>query len=373
MMMAGALEQGSVKIVSIMGIPVRVHFSWLIVFGLIAWSLSTAYFPSAAPDLSEMSYWMGGLLAALLLFISVALHELSHSYMAKRYRLGISSITLFIFGGVSQMKGEPPTPEAERKIALAGPLASFLLSLIFFLIYSVVTGKVERALFSYISQLNLVLGVFNLIPGFPMDGGRVVRAFLWKRSNDFLYATRRASAFGRGIAVFFIVFGLFFLFAGYPGALWLMLIGWFLHTAAQSSYQQASLQENLRGVRVEDVMTRDVTAIPSHTSLDDAVNGYFLKYGYGGFPVMHEREFLGFVTLKDVKDVPKERWSSVSVADVIAVHHRRWEVSGSDDLVKALELMINEDKGRLAVMENGELVGIITRNGIARYVQIMAK
>ncbi len=356
-----------------MGIPVRVHFSWLIVFGLIAWSLSTAYFPRAAPELSELSYWAGGLLAALFLFISVAFHELSHSLIAIRYKLTISSITLFIFGGVSQMKGEPPTPEAERAIALAGPLSSFFLSLLFFLIYYEVRGPVEKALFSYLSQLNLILGIFNLIPGFPMDGGRVVRAFLWKRTNDFYYATRRASVFGRNIALFFIMFGLLSLFAGYPGALWLMLIGWFLHTAAQSSYQQASLQETLRGIRVENVMTRDLVSIPSHVSLEEAVNDYFLRYGYGGFPVMDNGKFLGFVTLKEIKDVPKGQWRNVRAADIVIAHDRRWEVSKSDDVMKALELMINEDKGRLAVTEKGNMVGLITRNGVASYVQIMGK
>ncbi len=372
-MMNNPLAQGSLKIVSVMGIPVRVHFSWLIVFGLITWSLSTAYFPRAAPELSELSYWAGGLLAALLLFISVAFHELSHSLIAKRYKLPISSITLFIFGGVSQMKGEPPTPEAERTIALAGPLSSFFLSLLFFLIYYGVSGPVESALFSYLSQVNLILGVFNLIPGFPMDGGRVVRAFLWKRSNDFYYATRRASVYGRNIALFFIMFGLLSLFAGYPGALWLMLIGWFLHTAAQSSYQQASLQEILRGVRVEDVMIKDLVTIPSQANLEEAVNDYFLKYGYGGFPVMDEGKFLGFVTLKEIKNVPKAQWRNVAVAGVAVARDRRWEISKKDQVMKALETMINEDKGRLAVTEKGDIVGLITRNGIASYVQIMGK
>lgn len=367
------LEHGSWKIASIFGIPIRVHFSWLIIFGLIAWSLSTAYFPKAAPELSEMSYWAGGLIAALLLFLSVALHELSHSIMAKRYRLTISSITLFIFGGVSEMKGEPPTPEAERAIAIAGPLSSFLLSLFFFFAYYLWTEPVARALFSYLAQLNFVLGAFNLIPGFPMDGGRVLRAFLWKKSKDFYYATRKASRYGQNISMFFIFAGLVSLFAGFPGGLWLMLIGWFLQSAAQASYRQASLHETLRGIKVKDIMVRQVVTIPSHMRLDEAVNDYFLRYGYGGFPALDDGEFLGFVTLKEIKDLPREGWHNVKVSEIVVPHEKRWEVSKDDDAMKALEVMINEDKGRLAVIENRKLVGLITRNGIAGYVQLMGR
>ena len=371
--MNGSLEHGSWKIASVMGIPIRVHFSWLIIFGLIAWSLSVAYFPRVAPDLSELSYWAGGLVAALLLFLSVAFHELSHSLVARKYRLVISDITLFIFGGVSQMKGEPPTPKAEREIAFAGPLSSFFLSLLFFLAYYAAEGPVTRALFSYLARLNLVLGAFNLIPGFPMDGGRVLRAYLWNRSGDFYSATRKASRYGQNISLFFIVFGLFSLFAGFPGAIWLMLIGWFLHTAAQSSYRQANLQETLGGIKVKDIMVRDIVTIPSRLSLDAVVNEYFLRYGYGGFPVMNDGEFLGFVTLKEIKNVPKAEWHNVPVSDVVVPHSRKWEVSKDDNAMKALELMINEDKGRLAVTEKEKVIGLITRNGIAGYIQIMGR
>src|SRR4030042_3569773 len=255
------LQSGSLKIVTIMGIPIRVHFSWLIIFGLITWSLSTFYFPMAAPQLPGLSYWFSGIAAAILLFVSVALHELSHSFVAMRYGQSISSITLFIFGGVAQMKGEPAHPKAELHIAIAGPLSSFLLSIIFLIAYNLVTGQVERALFQYLSYLNLIVGVFNLIPGFPMDGGRVVRAYLWKKTNDFFYATRKASTYGQKIAIFFIIFGLFSIFAGSPSGLWLMLIGWFLHTSAQASYQQASLQETLSNVKVKDIMVKNIVTV----------------------------------------------------------------------------------------------------------------
>lgn len=371
--MDSSLEHGSWEIGTVMGIPIRVHFSWLVIFGLITWSLSTFYFPKAAPELPALSHWITGAIAAILLFVSVALHELAHSFIALRYRLPIVSITLYIFGGVSQMKSEPPDPGAEFRIAVAGPLASFVLAFLFFLLYAVAAGELATALFLYLAQLNLILGVFNLIPGFPMDGGRVVRAFIWKKSRDFFYATRKAAAYGRKIALSFVIFGLLSLFAGLSSGLWLMLIGWFLHNAAQASYQQAGLQQTLSGVKVRDIMTREIVTVPSDMTVETAVNEYFLRYGYGGFPVMGKERFLGFLTLREVKDVPREGWRNVTVSEILAPHNRRWEVSGGDDALKALELMISGDQGRLAVMEKDKLIGLITRNGIAKYVQIMER
>lgn len=371
--MSTPLQAGSLKIATIIGIPIRVHFTWLIIFGLITWSLSQFYFPKAAPELPLASYWINGLIAALLLFFSVGFHELAHSFVALRYKLQIVSITLFIFGGVAQMKGEPPNPKGEFRIAVAGPLSSFLLSLIFYILYLLSADIITKALFSYLSQINLILGLFNLIPGFPMDGGRVARAYLWNKTKDFFYATRKASSIGQKIAMFFIVFGFISIFTGFPGGLWLMLIGWFLYSAAQSSYQQASIQETLNKVRVKDIMTREIVTIPSDISIDDAVNNYFLKYGYGGFPVVDDGKFLGFITLKEIKDVPRDRWRDIIVSNVYVPHDKRWEVSEDDDAFKSLELMINEDKGRLVVKKGDSVIGLITRNGIARYVQIMGR
>jgi len=370
--MNSALFQGAWKIGKIMGIPIRVHFSWLIVFGLITWSLSTYYFPKAAPDLPTVSYWIKGALAALLLFASVAFHELAHSFVAQRYKIFIESITLFIFGGVAQMKGEPPHPKAEFMIAIAGPLSSFFLSVLFFFLSGNTTGGI-KALFSYLTQINLIIGVFNLIPGFPMDGGRVLRSIIWEKKKNFYYATQKASSIGQRIALFFIIFGIFSIFAGMRGGLWLMLIGWFLYTAAQASYQQSTLQESLSEIKVRDIMVKDIVTLSSFITVDEAVNNYFLRYGYGGFPIIDDGKFLGIVTLKEVKNIRIENWGREKVADILVPHEKRWEVSPEDDAMKALELMIKEDKGRLVIIENNKLSGLITRNGIARYVQIRGK
>ncbi len=364
--------QGAWKVATVMGIPMRVHFSWFIVFGLITWSLSTHYFPKTAPELPVASYWIKGTLAALLLFASVLFHELSHSYIAKKYHIPITSITLFIFGGVAQMKGEPPNPKAEFRMAIAGPLSSFFLSGLFFLV-SVNTVGGLRALFSYLAQINFFLGAFNLIPGFPMDGGRVLRSVLWSRTKDYFYATQKASKFGQRIALFFLFLGLFLIFTGSSGGLWLMLIGWFLYLAAQSSSQQATLQAVLSGIKVKDVMVRDIVTLGPLITLDEAVDNYFLRCSYGGFPVIDDGKFLGIITLKEIKDVPRENWRKVKVSDVFIPHNKKWEMTQGADVMKALELMIKEDKGRIIVMENDKVIGLITRNGIARYLQIKGK
>lgn len=370
--MNGSSLRGSWKIGAIMGIPIRVHYSWLIIFGLLTWLLSSRYFPQVTPDLPFASYWISGILAALLLFASVAFHELAHSWVAQKYQVKIESITLFIFGGVAQLKGDPPHPRAEFWVAVAGPLSSFLLAAFFFLL-TLRGGGAGQALFTYVARINLMLGIFNLIPGFPMDGGRILRSAIWGKKGDYFYATQKASLVGRGIALFFIFYGLFSIFTGGPGGIWLMFVGWFLYGAAQASYQQATLQEVLSGIKVKDLMVREMETLEPATSLDEAVDRYFLRFGYGGFPVMDRGQFLGILTLKEVKNVRREDWEKTTVSEVFVPHEKRWEISPEADVMKALELMIKEDKGRIIVMEKDHVVGLITRNGIARYVQIKGK
>jgi Zn-dependent protease/CBS domain-containing protein len=366
--------QGAWRIGRIWGIPIRLHYSWFIIFGLITWSLSSYYFPEAAPDLSIPSYWIKGVLASILLFASVAFHELAHSYVALKHRVGIQSITLFIFGGVAQMKGEPPNPKAEFQIALAGPLSSFFLSGIF-LLAALMTSPETGALFSYLARINLILGLFNLIPGFPMDGGRLLRSALWKRRNDYVAATQKASTVGKVVGILFIFSGLFSFFMGFPGGLWFLLIGWFVFSAAQSSYLQASLQDALQGIRVGDVMVKspDIVFLSPSMTVDQAVSDFFLRFGYGGFPVLEGDRLLGITSLKEIKNVPRERWPEVTVREVLVPHQKRWELSPEDEVLEALRRMLQEDQGRIVVTRNGRVIGLITRNGISRYIQLMSR
>lgn len=364
------LSHGAWQIGKAFGIPIRVHYTWLIIFGLLTWSLSTLYFPSVAPQMSQSSYWIKGALAALLLFVSVAIHELSHSLVALKYRLEIESITLFIFGGVAQMKGEPPSPQAELRIAIAGPLASFVLAGIFYALEANTSDVGVKSLFAYVSNINLILGVFNLIPGFPMDGGRVFRAMLWSRKKDYVYATQKASKLGQAIAIFFIVFGLFLLLFGAPTGFWLILIGWFLYSAAYGSYQQTTLQALLEGVRVKDIMARELITVAPQMNIQELVNKYFLKYGYTGFPVTEGGKYLGIITLRDIKNIPETDRTQREVSEFYQRHRKEWEISEEELVVNALERMLKNEMGRLVVVDGDKIVGMITRNGIAKYLEV---
>lgn len=369
--MKNALTHASWKIATVMGIPIRIHVSWFIVFGLITWSLSSYYFPGAAPDLTTSSYWIKGAIAAILLFGSVVFHELAHSYVAKKHKIPISSITLFIFGGVAQMDAEPPTPKAEFKMAIAGPISNFILAAFLLILYSQPSSPSLKALCLYLLRVNLILGVFNLIPGFPMDGGRILRAIIWKFKNDYYFATRQASMVGQKIGLAFLLFGVFFIFIGNFAGIWLMIIGWFLYSGAHGSYLHTSIQEKLSGIRVKDVMATEIVSLTPSMTIDEVVYKFFLKYAYSGFPVFDNGKFLGIITLKEIKHVHRRDWQDVKVSEILDSYKISWNVSPDLDVTKALELMMTENKGRFIVMRNGEVVGLITRNGIARYLQIM--
>jgi len=362
--------QGAWQIGKIFGIPIRIHYTWLIVFGLITWSLSTFYFPKVAPQLPVASYWINGVVAAFLLFLSVAIHELAHSLVAMRYKLTIESITLFIFGGVAQIKGEPASAKAEFRIAIAGPLTSFFLAAFFFVFSLKTTNIAFKSLFSYVYQLNLILGFFNLIPGFPMDGGRVLRAYLWNKKKDYFYATQKASKIGQNIAIFFMVFGVFSLFMGIPSGLWLILIGWFLYSAAYGSYQQSTLEALLQNVKVKDLMVKDLVTVSPSMSIENVINNYFLRYGYVGFPVVSEGKYLGILTLRDIKNIPESNRAQREVSEFYGRHRSQWEISPEENAILALERMIKEDVGRLVILEGEKITGMITRNGIAKYLEI---
>lgn len=364
------LTHGAWQVAKVFGIPIRIHYTWLIVFGLLTWTLSTYYFPTVAPQLPVSSYWIKGIIAALMLFLSVAIHELSHSLVAMKYKLEIDSITLFIFGGVAQMKGEPPTPKAEFRIAIAGPLASFILAGVFFIIKVNTEDVGFKSLFSYVSNINLILAIFNLIPGFPMDGGRVLRAFIWSRKNDYLYATQKASKWGQRIAILFMIFGIFSLLLGIPTGFWLILIGWFLYSAAYGSYQQSTLQALLENLKIKDIMVKDLVTVSPEINIEKLINEYFLRYGYTSFPVLSEGKYLGIITLRDIKNIPEKDRAQREVSEFYSRHKKEWEVNPEDYVFNALEKMIKNDVGRLIILKDGKLIGMITRNGIAKYLEV---
>ncbi|MBM4121028.1 MAG: CBS domain-containing protein [Nitrospira sp.] len=364
----------------IVGIPITVHVSWFVVFGFVTWSLATGYLPDMLPGLPAPRYWLMAAVAALLLFGSVLLHEIGHSLVARRYRIPIGQITLFVFGGVAQMHREPPGPRAEFLIAIAGPIVSFLLGgLLLGLATTARMGQGLVALGILLGSVNIQLGLFNLIPGFPLDGGRVLRAGLWAWSGDFHRATRQAALAGQGFGIVLGVVGTILLAGAATGAIpgpltanggWIVLIGAFLFAAARGSRRQAALLASLAKVSVEDLMVRNVVTIPPDLTVEEAVARYFLPHGFEGFPVGEAGRFLGMVTIHDVQAVPQSQWPWRSVRDVMEPRNDDTEVAPSTSAVTVLEQMLREGRGRLAVVQDGLLVGLVTRSGIGRFLQL---
>ncbi len=368
--------QDAWQIGRLFGIPLRVHFSWLIMFGLVSWSLAVGYFPAMFPDLPVWSYWVRGAVAAAMLFVSVILHELGHSLVARRHGVEIAGITLFVFGGVSQMKSEPPSAKVEFQIAIVGPLISLVLAGGIGLL-GVITQRVlgvtpTLALFQYLTLINLMLAIFNMLPAFPLDGGRVLRAILWHFQQDLWTATRSAGAVGRVVAFAIVGIGILRLLGGNPGGLWLALIGWFILQAGSATQAQASLRQALGNLRVRDVMTSDVTMVEAGTSVADLIDRYFVRHTYGGYPVVREGRPVGLVTLHDVRKAPPERRATTPVEAIMAPLTPALVVDPGMPVFDALTRMLATDSRRLFVMQDGRFVGLVTTNGLVHLAQVKA-
>jgi len=380
------MQMPSWEIGRALGIPIRVHASWFLVFLLVMWTLATGFLPENLPGLSPERYWAMSGMAALLLFLSVLLHELGHSYVALRYRIPIEQITLFIFGGVAYMRKEAPTPRAEFLIAIAGPAVSFLLG-------GMCLGVVEMSgatgnrggwkglmmLGSLLGIVNLQLGLFNLIPGFPLDGGRVLRAGLWAWGKDFYRATKQAAMVGLGFGVLLGLVGIVVVFGALSGALpvsmtsnggWVIFIGMFLFAAALASRRQAALRQSLATVPVRDLMVRTVTSIPQNCPLDEAVNQYFRPYGYGGFPVLEDGQLVGLITVMEVQTVPTPLWPWRRVGQVMRPLSPSLVVTPDVPVIQAMEHMAREGWDRLVVVQEGQVVGLVTHSAILHFFQL---
>lgn len=354
------------------GIPLRVHVSWFLVFALVTWTLASYYFPAVLSHRPPWEYWGLGVAAALLLFASVLVHELGHCLVALRYRIPIAQITLFIFGGMAQIKREAPSPKAEFLIAIAGPIVSVALGLGFWVLAELPGAPPALvAVSEHLRNINLMLAIFNLVPGYPLDGGRVLRAGLWAWSKNFHQATRQAARAGQGFAVLLMLFGVYDVVAGLAiGGVWFLLIGAFLYTAAHSTHRQVSFQESLTGLRVGDVMTTDVVALGAGLTLDEAVNDYFLRFGYGGFPVVDDGRLVGMLSLKELKAIPREQWDALTVGEVMVPHGFHAEIHPDEPIAAAMERMFHDDRSRLVVMDGDRVLGLVTRSGIARFLDL---
>jgi Zn-dependent protease len=302
--------RGSLNLGKILGIPIRLHVSWFLIAILITWTLAAGYFPQEYPGWPAANYWLIGGITALLFFASVLIHELGHSVLALREKVPVKSITLFIFGGVAKIGREPPTAGAEFRIAIAGPLSSLGLAALFGGLGAALANNATLAApLAYLGRINLLLAVFNMIPGFPLDGGRVLRAALWAFGGSFQNATKWASRAGRAVAYGFILVGVGQILLGgsFLNGLWIAFIGWFLNNAAESSYQQVRLRDMLRGVQARSVMTQECLTIPSGLSVDRLIEDHVLNGGQRCFFVADNGSMEGLITLHNLRSVPRQQ------------------------------------------------------------------
>jgi len=370
------LLKGGIPIGRLFGIPLRLHLSWFFIFALVTWALSTNYFPGVYPEWSLAAYIITSIITSLMFFGSVLLHELMHSVVATKSGIAVKSITLFIFGGVSQITEEPSNPKMELKIAIAGPLTSLLLGGIFWAIFYLVPASFEYviAVSFWLSLINIMLGVFNLLPGFPLDGGRVLRAILWWRSGNLRRATKWASNVGRGISFLLIFGGVWLIFSGFWfSGLWLALIGWFLGNAAVGSYRQLTLQQMLQGHAVSEAMTRNCITIQQHLTLNELVNEHILSTGNQCFVVADGDNVKGLITLKEVKTFPQEEWTDKKVTEAMVPFEKLRHVRPDEDLAHVLKVLTEEEIGQLPVVEGGTIVGMINRENLLAFINIRDK
>jgi Zn-dependent protease/predicted transcriptional regulator len=365
---------GGFHLFTVAGIKITIDYSWLIIFLLIIWSLSAGYFPMYFKGYETLTYWLAGFVATILFFASILIHELSHSLTALRCGLKIPEITLFLFGGVAHLSEEPSNPREELKIAIAGPIASFVLAGVFWLIQQGLHGNAPSlvvAIFDYLAWINLALAVFNLVPGYPLDGGRILRAILWWKTGSIAGATKWASDIGKGFAWALIILGVIRIFSGgLVGGLWLILIGMFLRGIAKAGYQDIVMKQSFEGVTVKEVMIEDIVSVPPEVTLDEATHEYFLKFGHGGFPVVKDGRTIGLISLAGVKDVSPEARKTTTVEQAMMPLSDKVMVGPEEGLGDALKKMTLSGLGRLLVMRGDTMVGMITKTGLIRFLEI---
>ncbi len=368
--------RAQIKLGRINGISIGLHYSWFIIALLITLSL-IGHFHAVMPQLSDPVVWAAAGVTAVLFFVALLLHELAHSLLAKAKGLRVRSITLFALGGVSQIEQESPDAKTEFWIAIVGPLSSLAIGIICLLLARLAgwrTGMEARtpvaAVLLWLGYINFMLAVFNMIPGYPLDGGRVLRAIIWWINHNAVRATQLAARVGQVIAFALILFGLFQFFVGRNfGGLWLAFIGWFLLDASRSSYIQVELMEELRGRTVADVMDRDCATVESHLSLLDFVNEYLLRSGRRCFVVVQDQRLVGLITPHEVKHIDRERWSQTSVQSVMRPVAKLQTVTPETPVIQALELMSHEDVNQLPVVTGGRLQGIFSRSNIMGFLR----
>ena len=358
------------------GFKVKVDMSWLILAFLVIWSLATGIFPYYFPGLSETAYWWMGIAGAIGLFLSIITHELFHSLFARRFGLPMKGITLFIFGGVAEMDEEAPSPKAEFYMSIIGPIVSIILGGIFYGIYrwgyDSIFPKSISAIFYYLSIINVMLAGFNILPAFPLDGGRVLRAIIWHVKGDLQSATRIATTVSNIFAYIIIAFGIISILSGnFIGGIWYVVIGIFLKNASQMSYRSTIIRKALEGESVERFVNRNPVTVPSDITIDTLVNEYIYKYHYKMFPVTDkEGRLSGCITTNQIKNIPRDEWPVRKINDLSVSCSPDNVVSSDTDVMKIFSLMSKSKNSRLLVVDNSELTGVLTLKDMLDFLKL---
>jgi Zn-dependent protease/CBS domain-containing protein len=335
--------------------------------------MAIGYYPAEYKNWPAIQYWLLGAATAVMLFVSVLLHELGHSVVAMHHKVPVRSITLFIFGGVSQISAEPSSAIAAFWISIAGPAVSFALAGLFGLAQMLFAGAVPlMALLKYLVYINIALGLFNLIPGFPLDGGGVLRAILWGASQDMRRVTLIAANVGRFIAYLFIFFGVWQILGGnFINGMWIAFIGWFLESAAKGQVQQLALQNVLAGHKVSQAMNQQYTAIPAETTLQRLVDDHILASGRRSFVVKRGEAAIGLLTLHHFKEIPRSDWPTMTAAQAMVPLERTKRLQPDEELWAALEEMDRDGVNQLPVMVNGKIQGMLSREDVISYLRTL--
>ncbi len=360
----------SIKLTRLFGIDVELDFSWLIIFMVFSFSLATGYFPGIIPEMEDWVYWLMGIFTTVLLFTSVLIHEFAHSLMAIREGHDIKKITLFIFGGVAQLDEEPKTSPAEFKITIVGPLSSIVVALLFWLIYLIFPFELPiTQIWAFLANINLTISLVNMVPAFPLDGGRILRAIIWYYKKDQLLATKISVIAGSIFAFLLIGFGFLITVTVSVMGLWYIFLGWLLYQAGQSSYSQVSLKNTLSGYRVKDVMSREVVVVSTEQTVEELIDEFY-KYKVSAFPVVGGSYLAGLVTMNQVKTVDRAKFGQTKVRDIITPLSECIVMEPENEAVDAMMKMAQHNAGRVLVMRDGYLVGILSHTDMMRLVKM---
>ena len=363
----------TIPIGRVLGIPIDLDYSWFLIAGLITWLLAVNYYPAEFKGGTSAEYWLMGAATAVLFFASILVHELAHSWVALRYKVPVARITLFIFGGVSQIAGEPPSANAEFLIAIVGPLTSLALAAFFFLLEPVLANLAAAlAVAKYLALINGMLGLFNLIPGFPLDGGRVFRAIVWGVNKDFRRATLVAANTGRFFGFLFIAGGVWLVLQGNVfNGLWIAFIGWFLESAAGAQVQQQMVQGLLGSHKVSEAMGTACTHVSGNTSLQTLIDQEVLTHGTQCFLVDQGDHSVGLLTLHNIKEIPRPSWTTTTAAQAMVPIEKLNRIDPKAELWAAMQEMGRDGVNEMPVMAGNNLVGLLSTGDIVKYLHTL--